>query len=361
MRIHGCRRRFWGVTTILVLLTTVLVPLATEPPALAGTTERTASVSGGSVFAFGSAPTLGSLAGSSLNAPIVGMAATPTGAGYWLVAADGGIFSFGDAKFYGSEGGHDLADPIVGIAATSAGYWLTEGTPQASPFSPAVVDDLDEIPGLVTAAVEDLYTGNTFTFNAGLALDTASVVKPEFLGTLLSEAQAAGRGLTASEQSLAVPMIEVSNNNAATDLFNHVGGAPAVENWDRSIGLSGTTVLPNWGVSTTTATDQLRVLETYVIPNTTLDATSRAYGLSLLSQVEPSQIFGVNFGVAPGTLQAVKTGRLPGSGVYNAIGWIKGDGRDYLIAALTQSVPSEAVADAAMNAVSLAAWDTLAP
>jgi hypothetical protein len=156
-------------------------------------------------------------------------------------------------------------------------------------------------------------------------------------------------------------MIEVSDNNAATALFNYVGGAPAVENWDRSVGLTGTTVVSNWGVSTTTATDQLRLLETYATPNPTLDAASREYGLSLLSQVEPSQIFGVNFGIGPGTLQAVKTGRLPSVGVYNAFGWVKGDGRDYLIATLTQSVPSEALADAAMNAVSLAAWDTLAP
>jgi hypothetical protein len=39
---------------------------------------------------------------SVLNKPIVGMAATPSGNGYWLVASDGGIFSFGDAVFRGS-------------------------------------------------------------------------------------------------------------------------------------------------------------------------------------------------------------------------------------------------------------------
>ena len=39
-----------------------------------------------------------------LNDPIVGMAATPDGKGYWLVASDGGIFTFGDAPFYGSTG-----------------------------------------------------------------------------------------------------------------------------------------------------------------------------------------------------------------------------------------------------------------
>ena len=41
----------------------------------------------------------------TLNKPIVGMAATPDGKGYWLVASDGGIFTYGDATFYGSTGG----------------------------------------------------------------------------------------------------------------------------------------------------------------------------------------------------------------------------------------------------------------
>ena len=40
----------------------------------------------------------------TLNRPIVGMASTPDGKGYWLVASDGGIFTFGDAGFYGSAG-----------------------------------------------------------------------------------------------------------------------------------------------------------------------------------------------------------------------------------------------------------------
>nr|HMS24541.1 hypothetical protein [Acidimicrobiia bacterium] len=52
-----------------------------------------------------------------LNQSIVGMAATASGNGYWLVAADGGIFSFGDAQYYGSMGGHRLNRPIVGMAA----------------------------------------------------------------------------------------------------------------------------------------------------------------------------------------------------------------------------------------------------
>jgi hypothetical protein len=54
------------------------------------------------------------------------MATSPSGRGYWLVAADGGIFTFGDATFQGSTGGLRLNRPIVGMGATpsGAGYWL---------------------------------------------------------------------------------------------------------------------------------------------------------------------------------------------------------------------------------------------
>ena len=57
------------------------------------------------------------------------MAPTPDGKGYWLVAIDGGVFAFGDAGFYGSMGGTPLNQPIVGMAATpdGKGYWLVAG------------------------------------------------------------------------------------------------------------------------------------------------------------------------------------------------------------------------------------------
>jgi len=89
------------------------------------------------------APVYGDLLGTRLHAPVVGLAATPDGGGYWLVAADGGVFAFGDAPFLGSVPGalaaecvahgfspgcpeYRLAAPVVGLAATpdGGGYWL---------------------------------------------------------------------------------------------------------------------------------------------------------------------------------------------------------------------------------------------
>jgi hypothetical protein len=54
------------------------------------------------------------------------MAATKTGKGYWLVAADGGLFTFGDAAFHGSLGSLRLVSPIVAMARTPSGggYWM---------------------------------------------------------------------------------------------------------------------------------------------------------------------------------------------------------------------------------------------
>jgi hypothetical protein len=82
----------------------------------------------GAVSGHGGAPTFGSpaLSGITLTKPIVAMAATPDGQGYWLVGSDGGVFAYGDATFYGSTGAIHLNEPIVGMAATAdgLGYWL---------------------------------------------------------------------------------------------------------------------------------------------------------------------------------------------------------------------------------------------
>lgn len=61
------------------------------------------------------------IGGRPLNQPILGMAPTSTGRGYWLVARDGGIFAFGDAVFFGSTGYLKLNQPIVSMAADPDG------------------------------------------------------------------------------------------------------------------------------------------------------------------------------------------------------------------------------------------------
>ncbi|MDQ1434589.1 MAG: hypothetical protein QOF59_1405 [Actinomycetota bacterium] len=90
------------------------------------------------VYAFGSATWRGSTAGMALVRPVVAMATTADGKGYWMVAADGGIFSF-NAPFFGALAGWPLAQPVVGMTATPSGggYWIVTADGSVFPFGDA--------------------------------------------------------------------------------------------------------------------------------------------------------------------------------------------------------------------------------
>src|SRR5579859_5124449 len=82
----------------------------------------------GSVGAITAATSVAAAAETGKATPVGPSAALAPIGGYWLVASDGGIFTFANAHFFGSTGNIHLNQPIVGIAATrdGLGYWLVE-------------------------------------------------------------------------------------------------------------------------------------------------------------------------------------------------------------------------------------------
>ena len=157
------RRVVGGVRTLVVALALgaalgVAVPdgppagAATVPqasvgaaPSPAGTGSYWVVASDGGIFSFGGVPFEGSTGALHLNAPIVAMAATPSGRGYWLVASDGGIFAFGDAGFFGSPAGLPAGvrpnTPVVAIVAApdGGGYWVSTAGGTVYGFGDAAV------------------------------------------------------------------------------------------------------------------------------------------------------------------------------------------------------------------------------
>jgi hypothetical protein len=89
--------------------------------------------SDGGVFAFGNARFHGSLGNVRLAQPITDIAINPITGGYWLVATDGGVFSFG-APFLGSSAGATRNAPVVGLAATTDGRGYREVTTGGTVF-----------------------------------------------------------------------------------------------------------------------------------------------------------------------------------------------------------------------------------
>ncbi|HWE67889.1 MAG TPA: serine hydrolase, partial [Acidimicrobiales bacterium] len=360
----------------------------------------------GGIFSFGDAPFFGSTGSLTLNQPIVGMAASHDGDGYWLVAADGGIFSFGDASFDGSTGSLTLNQPIVGMAATpdGGGYWLAardggifsfgdasfagaalsdQETPAIaitaiggsgsgyriayghtpSPFSPAVTAYLAQRAGSVTAAVYDANTGRTWLLNPGAVQVTASIVKVDIMATAFEEAQQRGQPIPPAQAALMVPMIEVSDNSAATALWNDVGGPSAIAAYNHNFGLTATTpstqpITPTrsgWAFTTTSAADQVKILRAFAFRNGVLSDAARAYGLSLMEHVEADQVWGIPVGIAPGTTVALKTGNYPltpTDSQVNSIGYLSGGGQRYVFAILTTGDPGEAYGVSTINALS---------
>ncbi len=241
--------------------------------------------------------------------------------------------------------------------------------PGNSPFA-GLTSYLASRPATVTAAVYDRRTGKTWVLHPGVAEDTASIVKVEIMATALKQAQDAGSPLPGTELALVQTMIENSDNSAATTLLADVGGPDKVRTFDESAGMTDTNPhdttpfidndpsLPAWGLTTTTASDEVKLVRKFAYPNALLNSTDRTYGLHLMENVESDQRWGVSGGVAPGATIALKNGWLPLDVAGNSdwqvdsIGWIDGNGRDYVLAVLSNNNPSEQTGIDTINYIS---------
>ena len=112
-------------------LASPIVAIATTP---SGEGYWLAAADGG-VFSFGDAPYRGSLPALGLQVDAVDLAPSPSGVGYLVASSDGGVFAFGDATFAGSGFSSGMA-PVVGIATTidGDGYWLARRDGDVSGF-----------------------------------------------------------------------------------------------------------------------------------------------------------------------------------------------------------------------------------
>jgi hypothetical protein len=226
-----------------------------------------------------------------------------------------------------------------------------------NPFGPASASYLSGRAGTVLAAVYDLRTGRSWHLGQGTPQAEASIVKLDVLETLLAErADGGGSGLSASDRTLAEQMIEDSDNDAATSLWYAVGGGASIRSFNARAGLTDTApsscvvcpgfAWPGWGLTTTTPDDQIALLRQLVTPDSVLPRAARAYALSLMEDVTPSQRWGVSGGVPAQVTVALKNGWLPLHGTgsdwqINSVGWISGAGRNYLMAVLSTGNPSE--------------------
>jgi hypothetical protein len=200
----------------------------------------------------------------------------------------------------------------------------------------------------MSVAVQDTESGKWAAFGEG-AFDTASIVKVDILATLLLQAQDAGRKLTAQERDYTAKMIQKSDNDSTSALWTQIGSAAGLDAANERLGLTQTqggegTV---WGITQTTAQDQVRLLQSVFGAKSPLSSASRAYMQQLMYHVDVDQAWGVSAAADEGRPTALKNGWLQRSQTQkwdvNSIGRIEKDGRVYFMAVLLNGCSTEEV------------------
>jgi Beta-lactamase enzyme family len=243
------------------------------------------------------------------------------------------------------------------------------------PFGSAAAALASSRPGMILAGVYDVGSGQEWTLGHGGPQAEASVVKLDILETLLARSGGTDETLPAADAAAAKQMMEYSDNAAATTLWFEAGGPGEIGSYNAKVGLRSTSLSPcvdcsgfpwpGWGLSTTTPEDQLALLRQLISPRSPLTAGQRRYALGLMENVASAQRWGVSGGVPPGVTVALKNGWLPLDAAaddwqVNSVGWIRGDGRDYLMAVLTTGNATEQDGIDMINKLAGIVWRNMA-
>lgn len=313
-----------------------------------GTTPRTRTVVAGVVVSALIALGIAVGTGQDADARVDTTATTSSGA------------STGSASGGGSAGD---GSAVTG-SASATGSDATGEPSTVSIDSDAIDEAIDALGGQVSVALLNLDTGDSYSSD-NTTYDTASIVKVDILAALLHQQDGE---LSDAQKTLATAMIERSDNASATALLEAVGGEAGLDAVNEVFGLTSTTIGADglWGLTQTTAADQVRLLEVVFGEDSVLSSDAQDYVASLMEDVIDSQHFGVSAAADAPEDAALKVGYLQRSatGLWDvtSIGRIEVDGQTYLVAVLSDSSASFAagqslVESAAQAAVERAASD----
>lgn len=188
----------------------------------------------------------------------------------------------------------------------------------------------------------NLSTGRSISAGAAAGMTEASVIKLDILQAALYQSQQ-GNSFDQGEAEL---MMDNSDNVAADQVFDEIGGNPGLQSYNDRLGLVDTSLDPDgsWGLSTTAAMDQITLLKALVSGSSPLTLASRQDALSLMGDVEADQDWGVSTPADAATTSKLKNGWLSVDGddgrwAVNSVGVITAAGDQLVLAVLSQHQP----------------------
>ncbi|MDY0816383.1 serine hydrolase [Kitasatospora purpeofusca] len=228
------------------------------------------------------------------------------------------------------------------------------------------LDGLGVHHGRYALAVEDLTSGRSAAYGSSAETFTsASIVKVDILAALLLQTQDRGDRLSSAQRQLASDMIRVSDNDAAQKLWIEIGRRQGLDAANARLGLSPAHAGQRgaWGLTRTTARDQIALLKAVFTQDSPLNAASRSYLRGLMGSVTDGQNWGVGAAGAPGGLPVLKNGWLPDGTtrlwVVNSVGIVERAGHSLLVVVLTDAQPTREAGIALVERVATTAVEAL--
>ncbi|WP_432736395.1 hypothetical protein OS787_04590 [Pediococcus pentosaceus] len=120
---------------------------------------------------------------------------------------------------------------------------------------------------------------------------SASIIKADFLVELLHQKHKAGQSLDVNEQAVIQKMMEHSDNDAATNVYNQIGGYSGLARYFSNVGMDGSVAL-----TATTPLDQIKTLNIIFYQSNYISETSRSYIEYLMGHVAEDQNWGISVG-----------------------------------------------------------------
>src|SRR5581483_5456952 len=162
-----------------------------------------------------------------------------------------------------------------------------------SALSPSLSSSLATLGSDAGVEIYDVTHQRSYAFHGTAPFLAASSIKVPIMLTFFAMTESQGRKPDGDEMKLLAAMIERSDNDAASALFDDIRGASGIATFLQQSGVDGLTPNQNaWGYSMITPQAMVEVL-TQLDAGTILTADDRAIAVDLMQHVEADQQWGV--------------------------------------------------------------------
>ncbi len=232
------------------------------------------------------------------------------------------------------------------VDANAITFTLPRSGPAKASLDAVLPDISTYLQGIGTnvgVVLYDVTRDTYYTYNSSTQFIVASSMKVPIMLTFLDTVEQQGREPNDNENGLLTTMIENSNNDSASALFDAVGGAEGIATYMQKIGIDGLSPdQDSWGYSVITPQAMVDIL-TLLYQGKILNETHRSLAFNLMENVQPDQQVGVGDTAPGGAVVALKDGWVPGPDTLwatNSSGIITIGQETYILSVYTQEQQS---------------------